>query len=323
MTRGRRVLALVLGVAVLAGACSDDDGGDATPRPDETPVTALVDYSGVPLHRVDGTTTTTGAREHGTASIVGTVSTAAGVHPGATVRIERLLAGREVRSDIATGPDGRFELRNVPGGRYRVRAFLPPALAMSAPDVRFLADGEEHTFDLVMEDQRGVVARASVAPDPPELNEAVNLVAVVASRTVDFDGIVRTTPVIGVRVELTGLGRWSLRAPLTSPGRPLSTTTTATSIFRSNQGTVAFTDSLGQVRFELRCDSVGPAGLSLQVPVTVQPETVPGQPPSGPVTRIESLALTVPECVDPTAAVAPATEGTVDADTDDGEDADG
>jgi hypothetical protein len=282
-------------------------------------VTQAIDYSRVALHEVEGTTTTVGPAETGTASIVGSVSGPSGLVVGATVRVERLLDGREVRTDLISGPEGRFELRNVPGGRYRVRAFFAPALALTTPDVRFLRDGEEHTFDLVMTDQRGVVARASVAPDPPVLDRAVNLVAVVASRFVDLDGTVRSTPVIGVRVELSGLGRWTFRNQVRpTTGRPLlSTTSTSTTIPRA-ASQLAFTDSLGQVRFELQCDVAGDPGLSLLVPVSVQAEPVEGQPALPPTTRVESLALTVPECIDPTTVTALPADA--EADDDDGTD---
>ncbi len=320
MRRRRALVTVVVAAALVLAACSsgDDDASERPePRPDDTPVTQVVDYSGVALPGVDGTTTTTGPRETGTASIIGTITGPSGFVGGATVRIERLLDGREVRTDVLTGPDGRYELRNIPGGRYRVRAFLAPAHALVAPDVRFLRDGEEHVFDLRMEDQRGVVARASVAPDPPVLEQAVNLVAVVATRTVDLDGTVRSTPVIGVRVELSGLGRWSFRSLQRPSGRPLLSTTTSTTVFRQPQ--IAITDALGQVRFELQCDVPGPAGLTLLVPVTVQPEAVEGQPPLPPTTRTESIALEVPDCVDPTVTTAPPTDGSTGATVEDGE----
>jgi hypothetical protein len=228
--------------------------------------------------------------------------------PGATVRVERLVGGQTVRTDAVTGADGRFEIRNVPGGRYRVRAFAAPALAVAAPEVRFLQDGQEHTFDLVLTDQRGVVARAAVAPDPPYLGEDVNLAVVVATRSVDPDGVVRSTPVPGVRVELDGLGAWVLRSGDTSRG-PF-------------QSATAFTDATGQVRYELTCLQPGAPGLSLLVSVTVTPPAVEGQPPPLPQQQLQRLDLDVPDCIDPSATttVPESPGGTADADTDDTDD---
>lgn len=305
--RRRRPLALVaaLVLAAVAVACSDDD--DAAPpgttRPGG-PTTSAVDLSGVSLGVVRGQTTTTGPVATGSASIVGTVRGPGGPVPGATVRIERLAGSGATRTDVLTGADGRFELRGIPGGPYRVRAFLAPALAMTEPEVRFLRDREEHPFDLVVEDQRRIVARGAVAPDPPYVGEDLNLAVAVATRSVDADGVVRSAPVVGTRVELSGLGAWSLRTGgSTFPPRGTSTT-----LFRSGS-TVAFTDSFGEVRYELRCEVAGDPGLSVLVSVLVTPPAVEGQPPPVPEPRLERLRLDLPECVDPFAVVVPP-EGT-------------
>jgi len=222
------------------------------------------------------------------------------------------------RTRVRDSPIGRYELRGIPGGRYRVRAFLAPALALVTPDVRFLPDGQEHTFDLAMTDQRGVVARAAVAPDPPYLDGDVNLAIVVATRSVDPDGVVRSVPVSGVRVELDGLGAWSLRTP-DSPRGPLQPRATTTTTSFSPLSTIAFTDANGQVRYELTCEQAGPPGLSLLVSVTVTPPAVEGEPPPVPEQRLESIPLTVPDCVDPTLVTEPPSAGDTVEDGDEGD----
>lgn len=303
--RGAALL-LVVALAALA-ACtggSDDSGPTSTTRP--IPSTSVVDRSGIALAGVAGETTTT-IRETGTARITGSVRGPSGLVPGATVRIERLVAGRELRRDVVTGEDGRFLLEGVPGGRYRVRAFLAPSLAQTAPEVRFLADGDEHTFELVVESHGGVAVLADVAPDQPMLDAPVNLVVRVLDRTVDADGIVRSVGVPGLAVELSGLGRWNLRqdrASTTSTSSSTSslvaTTTTTTS---PPTQTTARTDAGGQARFELRCDQPGSPGLVLQVPVRRPAPTGTADPtaPSttaAPTVTVEAFPLDLPDCID-------------------------
>jgi hypothetical protein len=296
--RRARPAAIALALLALAGAaCTKDDrGGHAKPRPVE--LTPDVDYSGTQLAKVNGTTTSTVAPEVGTASIVGRVTGPGGAVPNATVHIEHLVGGGVVPHDLLTGPDGRYALPNIPGGRYRVRAFLAPALAVAAADTRFLEDGKEATFDLAMEDQRKVVASAATAPRAPYLGDPVNLSIVVATQAVDPDGIVRSTPVPGLRVELDGLGAWTIRrdSELQTPLQPRATTTTAPA-----PTPVGFTDGSGAVFYPMRCNSAGDPGLGLLVTVTVTPAAVEGQPPPAPTQQVQRLDLTVPACVDPSA----------------------
>ena len=298
---GGLVVALVLAAACTGG---DDDSGP-TPSTDATVSTSVVDYSGVLLAGVRGETTST-IVETGTASLTGSVQGPGGLVPGATVRIERLVADREVRTDVLTGADGRFLLGNVPGGRYRVRAFLPPSLVQLEPEVRFLADEEEHTFDLVVEQVGGLVVRADVAPEPPVVDDAVNLVASVSTRSVGADGIVRSTPVTGTTVELVGLGRWRLRSPEEEdppddgPGPTTSFTfgtTTSTTTRASAPSTLARTDANGMVRYELRCEVAGDPGLALRVPVTITPPPGPTGASSPPQQGTETVTLQLPACI--------------------------
>lgn len=299
---------VALAGGLLAAACTGGDDAGPTPPPDPTDTTAVIDWSGVALAGVAGSTTTS-IVETGTASIVGEVKGPSGPVVGATVRIERLVAGREIRNDIVTGPDGRYLLTGVPGGRYRLRAFLAPTLAQTSPEVRFLTDATEHTIDLEVQRHAGIVVRADAAPKPPLKGQAVNLVATVSNRVVTADGIVRTSPVAGLTVELDGLGRWVLRedgAPTsttstTSPGPTSSTSssTSTTSPPRGQQSASARTDGSGRVRYELRCDTPGDPGLVLKVPVTVTPPPAEDGTPSKSYVTVESFALEVDACIDP------------------------
>ncbi len=302
----KRPGALVVAAALLLACTGEDDGGP-TPSTASTTSTSVVDRSGVVLRGVEGETTTT-IDDQGTASLVGVVRGPTGPLAGATVRVDRLVAGREVRRDVVTAADGSWELRGVPGGRYRVRAFLPPVFSQAVAEARFLADGAEHTFDLVVEDQRGVVVRADVAPDAPALGAPVNLVVLVVQRTVDVDGVVRSAPLAGAVVELTGLGRWVLR-----DDTRVGDDTTTSSTFLEPADPTSVLSGAGRARFELVCTRTGAPGLALRVPVVVQ--AFPGAPPSGattttaagPVTTSETVPLTLPACVDPSAPPPPTT----------------
>jgi hypothetical protein len=263
------------------------------------------------LAGVRGETTST-IVETGSARLTGSVQGPGGLIPGATVRIERLVADREVRTDVLTGPDGRFTVEGAPGGRYRVRAFLAPSFIQLEPEVRFLADGEEHAFDLSVEQVGGLVVRADVAPDTPVVDEPVNLVAAVLTRTVGADGILRSTPVTGATVELVGLGRWRLRSPAEAdppdeeePGPSTSVTfgtTTTTTSRQSAPSPLARTDGRGIVRYELRCQTAGDPGLALRIPVTITPPPDASGAPSAPQQGTETVTLQLPACVDNTTA---------------------
>jgi hypothetical protein len=296
-------LAVAVVALLLAGGCSDDDDAEPSPTTESPTRTSIVDYTGVVLPGVGGETTST-IDETGTARLVGTVTGPRGPVAGATVRIDRLVAGREIRKDVLSAADGRWELRGVPGGRYRVRAFLPPVYAQLQPEVRFLADGEEHSFDLVVEDQRGIVVRPDVAPDQPALGGDVNLVVLVVQRTVSPDGIVRSEPVRGAFVQLLGLGRWVLRDDGDGPTDTtlLPGQTTSTTVDASGSDSGAFLSDAGTATFELRCARAGDPGLRLRVPVTLAPEPAPpgagattttGSPP---VESSEDVALELPAC---------------------------
>lgn len=297
--RSRVALAALLLVVGAACTRGDDDDAEPSPTTGATTSTTILDRSGIALAGVPGETTST-IVERGTAVITGSVQGPTGLVVGATVRIERLVAGRVIRTDVLSGPDGRFLLPDLPGGRYRVRAFLAPSLAQVVPEVRFLQDGAEHDFPLVVEQQGGLLVRADVAPEPPLLGRPVNLVAVVSSRTVDADGVVRSTPVAGVSVELVGLGRWTLREDGDSSSTSTTDTLFGSTFTEPSQTPTARTSSSGLVRYELRCERPGSPNLALRVPVRRAPPTTtdPTASTLGEETTVETFSLDLPACVD-------------------------
>src|SRR5688500_5118630 len=210
----RRCLALL--VVVLA-ACTSNDPFAELPEPDpveleSTTTTAAANLAGVPLPPVRGSTTTTIALGPGPMTIVGKVEGPEGVVAGAFVELERLVGDASVSTRVPTAADGTWNLANVLGGRYRVRAWRVPDLA-SRTRVVFIESTRESAVALKVEPVGGVRVDAAVAPDPPIVDEQVNLKVRVAERTVDDDGIVRDSPRSGVSVAIGGSGRWETDSP--------------------------------------------------------------------------------------------------------------
>lgn len=209
--------ALVVAVAVLLGACSGGDPFASLPEPDEvdvetTTTVAEPDLTGVPLAPVAGATTTTAALGPGPLTIVGRVEGPEGVIPDAVVQLERIVGDGVAMTRVPTAPDGTWNLANVLGGRYRIRAWRVPDLATVNPEIVFLPSGGERAVSLKVDPVGGVRVDAAIAPDPPVVDEPANLKVRAAERTVDADGIVRDVPLPGQRVILTGTSEWRVES---------------------------------------------------------------------------------------------------------------
>ncbi|HUS61236.1 MAG TPA: carboxypeptidase-like regulatory domain-containing protein, partial [Acidimicrobiales bacterium] len=194
------------------------------------------------LRPVPGRTTTTIVIGPGAATLGGSVVGPDGALDGATVRIERLVGDAVARVDTTTLPDGTWSAPGVLGGRYRVRAWRAPDLALTKPEVFFLEAKETKALTLKVVRYTGLGISFDVAPNPPVVGEAVSLELVVADRAVDGEGVVRSTPVERASVELFGSGQW--RFPSSNP---------------------TITDSSGRASWELVCRSEGKQALSVMV----------------------------------------------------------
>jgi len=224
------------------------------------------DLTGIRLAGVNGTTTLVPARAAGTAHLTGSVNGPQGPVPSATVRVEHLVDDNPPPIDVVAGPDGRWDLPNIAGGRYRVRAFLAPTLAQTEPQILFLNEGDQNNLDLTVDSFAAPAVAAAVAPDPPELNQSFTLVVRVARKTVDTNGVVQSEPIAGAGVALTGFSGYAL---VTSNG--------------------AIADANGDATFTLQCRTAGASTVQVGVRATAA-----DQP--------QQITLQLSACVDPNAA---------------------
>ena len=231
-------------LALLTAGCVADKVEELPPPPavPTTTTTTLQDLSGVGLPPVPGKTTTTIAIGPGRATMRGTVVGPDGPVPGAVVHAERLVGESAAVLDVVTNPDGTWEMKDILGGRYRVRAWRAPDLALTQPQVFFLDGAENKPLNISLARHQGVAASAAIAPNPPVVGSPANLIVQVTMRGVDDRGIVRASPVAGVPVELFGAGDWRVSTP-----NPTST------------------DGGGRARWQLVCRRPGAQPLSVVV----------------------------------------------------------
>ena len=244
MRRGRTPLLALAGL-VLAG-CAPGAVSALPPPPSTAPgesTTTTPDFTSVVLPSVSGRTTIPGVVVGpGHASLSGTVGGPNGATGGATVEVQRLVGDASAAIRVNAGPDGRWSVPGVLGGRYRVRAWHAPDQTMASPAIFFLGGGENKAVNLTLQSFTGPVVTAAVAPNPPLVSQPANLVVDVSNRAVDANGVGRANPMSGASAQLTGSGAWQLAGPNT-----------------------VTTDGGGQARWELTCQTGGPQPLSVSV----------------------------------------------------------
>lgn len=279
------LLAVLVAMAVLSTTWARPERR-SLPPPSSTSSTApaeattsSLDRSRIFLQPVRGETTTT-LVETGRAVVRGVVVGPDGEVPGAVVRIERLVGEAVQVRDVRTRSDGTFRVDGLPGGRFRVRAFQPPTLTMTQPEIFFLGGQEERDLRLNATRHAGPDVRASTAPQAPAAGDLVNLLVWVAERVVDDDGVARTVPRPGVPVEVRSSG-W-----VYVDGRTV-------------------TDDEGVALFTFRCDRATPVSATAII---------------GPAADQRTYPLEVPGCAsrpattttDPTATTDPGRTTTTD-----------
>lgn len=259
---------LVVAVGAVACAKTKEEALPPVPPTVSTTSTTVIDYSTVPLPAVATKTTTTVNQGPGRARLSGTVVGPDGPVPLATVRVERLQDDAVVfKGDIFTDAEGKWRTGRLVGGRWRARAWRAPDLADVKPTTVFLEATQSKSLQLKLDRFGAPAVTSSIAPNPPRLGANANLVVAVSTASVDADGIVRSTPIPNLLVQLV--------APnfLISYLSPLPT------------------DANGRVTWTVLCGSPGPSGMfvnlqsggsqPIEVAACVEPPPPPPPVPPG------------------------------------------
>jgi hypothetical protein len=256
------LLVVAVLVVLLAGQCTGV-GNLSFPEPPSTvatpdaPTTVIPDLTGVSITPVAAAAPTSVPLSGGKASLSGVVIGPTGAIPSATVLVERLVGDSVGATSIPTGADGTWKVTGIRGGRYRIRAWRAPDLALTTPTILFLGGTDNQTLSLNVSQfsANGTAATATVVPNPPTVGVVATLTVQITSQVVGNDGVVRSSPIPGDQVELTDAGNVVIAG--------------------ANPGT---TDGSGRVTWQIGCVSTGPEGMQAVV------------------NGINSYPLTTPDC---------------------------
>ena len=218
-----------IGVALclLAGAaCSSGDGTELpAPGPSTTTTTTIpVDFSEVALAPITPGKAPPVTRPPGPgkASIAGRVVDDHGAPvPGALVRASYYFdpAKPEI-IEVLSGADGTYRFDKLFGGRWRIRAWLPPVLATLEQPSFFLSATEQKVLDLKVKAVPDMDVTSKMAPDPPLVGWLAELAVLVVTQTVNAEGKVERLPAAGTEVTLAAGSSWSLSGSAAQPTGP-------------------------------------------------------------------------------------------------------
>ncbi len=253
-------VALAVAVLLVAGGCrgSGDERTPATTVPTPPPTEAITTTMAATttLVTVPGNprpvTTLSPALGPGTATLGGTVSGPEGPVAGATVRVERLVGDQVAATTATSDAGGQWTVSSVNGGRYRLRAWRPPDLAMLRPTLVFVEATENKAVALGMARYGEGNAVAAFAPGPPTADKPTTLVVTVSNGGIDGEGVLHASPRPGVTVQLLVTAGLTLESPDT-----------------------AVTDGAGNASFTVRCAPPGPPAATAVVEGARRPVDLP------------------------------------------------
>lgn len=267
----RAGLALVLTALAVAG-CTD--GGEVVApadhplRPQEAPIRIpdpLPDTRSAQLGAVPGDRPVYPVSIHGgDLRLTGTVTGPTGPVEDARVLLERFVGEQSASLEVRTDSSGTWQAIGVWGGRYRMRAWRAPDLAMASSDLRFVPAEDAPAIDLRVDRFDGADLTGDVDDPAPDVGQTAIITVLATHQQVDVDGIVTTAPAEGRDAVLTAVGPWR---PQGSP-------------------TVVF-DGAGQAQWALTCTDEGSvtaqvAALSITTTLSAFCEAPPDEEPEPP-----------------------------------------
>lgn len=209
MSRRRKVLIALGALVALVAVLLVRSGGDGRRRAPLAPTTTRPDLTGASVERVGGTTTTTTPVSQGDVRLTGVVRTSEGAAvPGATVRAEWFRVDPPQVIEVLTDEQGRWEIRNLAGGRWKIRAWRTPDFATGKVEQMFLDEKAERELALEVRGVDEVGVTWDIEPDPPITGQNAQLVVVLVERAVDIEGRAVTTPLVDLPVELVAGPEW-------------------------------------------------------------------------------------------------------------------
>ena len=221
------------------------------------------------------------AIDDGSTELRGRVTDASGGPVGgATVRLERVTTLTEQRLQTSTNSDGYWQVRGMSGGRYRIRAWRQPDLAVAEPGAVFVENGGAASVDLSLEQPSRFDLGLADAPALPRLGEESTFTVRVTSGSVDDNGEVAHVPLSGVVIGFPSTDRW-----VTTGADEVST------------------DGDGRARWTAECTALGAESVTITAerpasldppPSPATPAAPPGSSPPGPT--IVRFTLDLPAC---------------------------
>jgi hypothetical protein len=178
----------------------------------------------------------------GATSLRGSLSANGAATAGATVLVERIVGAQSASLTTVTDSGGRWAIEGLVGGRYRLRAWRAPDVAVTQPAIFFADAGTTASIDLVGQLVGPYEVSAAAAPTQVAVDDDLNVAFRLESRSVDAAGVIRTTPLAGIGVTVDSATNASL-----APGSPPTRSTRAD----------------GQVQWTMRCSSPGALSVAI------------------------------------------------------------